>query len=177
MLQRFFKLAEKGTTPGREVQAGCTTFAAMAYILAVNPAILAAAGMPVSGLITVTAVSAAVSTLIMALYTNFPLALAPGMGINAYFAYTVCLGLGVPWPQALGLVFVNGVAFLALSLTGRTLAADDVPKLLRRLRDEPAFAGRKFGTLAIERTKEPAAALQFHVATRGPLDVAAGGDR
>ncbi len=118
MLQRFFKLTEKGTTPGREVQAGCTTFAAMAYILAVNPAILAAAGMPVSGLITVTAVSAAVSTLIMALYTNFPLALAPGMGINAYFAYTVCLGLGVPWPQALGLVFVNGVAFIALSLTG-----------------------------------------------------------
>lgn len=103
---------------GREVQAGCTTFAAMAYILAVNPAILAAAGMPVAGLITVTAVSAAVSTLIMALFTNFPLALAPGMGINAYFAYTVCLGIGVPWPQALGLVFINGLAFLALSISG-----------------------------------------------------------
>lgn len=118
MLNRFFKLDQHGTTPAREVQAGCTTFAAMAYILAVNPAILAAAGMPVEGLITVTAVSAAVSTLIMALYSNFPLALAPGMGINAYFAYTVCVGLGVPWQQALGLVFINGIAFLGLSLSG-----------------------------------------------------------
>jgi AGZA family xanthine/uracil permease-like MFS transporter len=118
MLNRLFKLDQHGTTPLREVQAGCTTFAAMAYILAVNPAILAAAGMPIEGLITVTAVSAAVSTLIMALYANFPLALAPGMGINAYFAYTVCIGLGVPWQQALGLVFINGLAFLALSLSG-----------------------------------------------------------
>ncbi|HRI82877.1 MAG TPA: NCS2 family permease [Opitutaceae bacterium] len=118
MLNRLFKLDQHGTTPGREVQAGCTTFAAMAYILAVNPAILAAAGMPIEGLITVTAVSAAVSTLIMALYSNFPLALAPGMGINAYFAYTVCVGLGVPWQQALGLVFINGLAFLGLSLSG-----------------------------------------------------------
>lgn len=118
MLKRYFQLEQKGTTAGREVQAGCTTFAAMAYVLAVNPAILAAAGMPAEGLITVTAVSAAVSTLIMALYTNIPLALAPGMGINAYFAYTVCIGLGVPWPQALGLVLVNGIAFLALSLSG-----------------------------------------------------------
>ncbi|MEZ5415027.1 MAG: NCS2 family permease [Opitutaceae bacterium] len=118
MLQKLFKLSQHGTTTGREVQAGCTTFAAMAYILAVNPAILAAAGMPADGLITVTAVSAAVSTLIMALFTNFPLALAPGMGINAYFAYTVCLGLGVPWQQALGLVFINGLAFLALSVSG-----------------------------------------------------------
>lgn len=118
MLNRFFKLDQHGTTPAREVQAGCTTFAAMAYILAVNPAILAAAGMPIEGLITVTAVSAAVSTLIMALYSNFPLALAPGMGINAYFAYTVCVGLGVPWQQALGLVFINGIAFLGLSLSG-----------------------------------------------------------
>ncbi len=118
MLQRFFQLEQKGTTAGREVQAGCTTFAAMAYVLVVNPAMLAAAGMPAEGLITVTAVSAAVSTLIMALFTNLPLALAPGMGINAYFAYTVCIGPGVPWQQALGLVLVNGFAFLALSLSG-----------------------------------------------------------
>jgi len=118
MFKRFFKLDQHGTTVAREVQAGCTTFAAMAYILAVNPAILAAAGMPIEGLITVTAITAAVSTLLMALMTNIPLALAPGMGINAYFAYTVCLGLGVPWQQALGLVLVNGFAFLALSLSG-----------------------------------------------------------
>lgn len=118
MLERFFQLRCHGTTPLREVQAGLTTFAAMAYILAVNPAILAAAGMPLEALITVTAVAAAASTLIMGLFTNFPLALAPGMGINAYFAFTVCLALGVPWQSALGLVFINGFAFLALSVSG-----------------------------------------------------------
>jgi len=118
MLNRFFKLGEHRTTVPREVQAGLTTFAAMAYILAVNPLILKDAGMPMEALITVTALTAAVSTLLMALMTNFPLALAPGMGINAYFAYTICLGMGVHWSSALGLVFVNGVIFLGLSLTG-----------------------------------------------------------
>lgn len=118
MLNRFFALERHGTTAAREIQAGLTTFAAMAYILAVNPAILSAAGMPRGGLVTVTALAAAASTLIMGLFTNFPLALAPGMGINAYFAFTVCLGLGVPWQSALGLVFVNGFAFLALSISG-----------------------------------------------------------
>src|SRR5260221_7888032 len=90
----------------------------MAYILAVNPAILSAAGMPQAALITVTALTAAVSTLLMGFLTNYPLALAPGMGINAYFAFTVCLGLGVSWQSALGLVFVNGCVFLGLSVTG-----------------------------------------------------------
>ena len=118
MLQKLFKLSQHGTTPVRELQAGATTFAAMAYILAVNPAILAAAGMPQPALVTVTALTAAVSTLIMAALTNFPLALAPGMGINAYFAFTICLGLGISWQSALGLVFVNGCIFLALSVTG-----------------------------------------------------------
>ncbi len=118
MFNRFFKLEEHRTTVPREIQAGLTTFAAMAYILAVNPLILKDAGMPMEALITVTALTAAVSTLLMALMTNFPLALAPGMGINAYFAYTICLGMGVHWSSALGLVFVNGVIFLGLSLTG-----------------------------------------------------------
>lgn len=118
MLNRLFALERHGTTPGREIQAGLTTFAAMAYILAVNPAILAAAGMPREALVTVTAITAAVSTLLMALLTNYPLALAPGMGINAYFTYTVCLAQGVAWQSALGLVCVNGVIFLGLSLTG-----------------------------------------------------------
>ena len=118
MLNRLYQLDQSGTTVGREIQAGATTFAAMAYILAVNPAILAAAGMPQAALITVTARTSAVSTLLMGFLTNYPLALAPGMGINAYFAFTVCLGLGVPWQSALGLVFVNGVIFLALSVTG-----------------------------------------------------------
>jgi len=118
MLNRIYKLDQSGTTVGRELQAGATTFAAMAYILAVNPSILAAAGMPQPALITVTALTAAISTLLMGFMTNYPLALAPGMGINAYFAFTVCLGLGVSWQSALGLVFVNGCIFLSLSVTG-----------------------------------------------------------
>ena len=91
-----------GTTPARELQAGFTTFAAMAYILAVNPSILADAGMDRAALVTVTALSAATATALMALLTNYPLALAPGMGINSFFTYTICLGAGVPWQQALG---------------------------------------------------------------------------
>jgi AGZA family xanthine/uracil permease-like MFS transporter len=118
MLGRIFKLSEHGTTVGREFQAGVTTFAAMSYILAVNPAILANAGMDKGALVTVTAVSAAVATTLMAVLTNYPIALAPGMGINAFFAFTICLGFKVPWQQALGMVFVNGIVFLALSVTG-----------------------------------------------------------
>ncbi len=118
LLNRVYKLDQNGTSVPRELQAGATTFAAMAYILAVNPSILAAAGMPQNALITVTALTAAISTLLMGFLTNYPLALAPGMGINAYFAFTVCLGLGVSWQSALGLVFTNGCIFLALSVTG-----------------------------------------------------------
>lgn len=118
MLDALFKLKENNTTVGREMQAGLTTFAAMAYILAVNPAILANAGMDKAALVTVTAVTAALATALMALLTNYPIALAPGMGINAFFTFTIVLGKGVPWTEALGMVFVNGVVFLALSLTG-----------------------------------------------------------
>ncbi|MSU66071.1 MAG: NCS2 family permease [Opitutus sp.] len=118
MLQRLFKLEQNQTTVGRELQAGLTTFAAMAYILAVNPAILANTGMDKGALVTVTALTAAVSTLLMALLTNYPIAMAPGMGINAFFTFTICLGRGVPWQEALGMVFVNGVVFLLLSVTG-----------------------------------------------------------
>ena len=118
MLERLFRLKENGTTVGREVIAGLTTFAAMAYILAVNPAILKNAGMPEAALVTATALSAAVATLLMALLTNFPLALAPGMGINAFFAFSVCIGMKIPWQSALGLVFINGCLFLLLSITG-----------------------------------------------------------
>ena len=132
MLQKLYRLSENGTTVPRELQAGATTFAAMAYILAVNPAILAAAGMPQSALITVTALTAAISTLLMGFMTNYPLALAPGMGINAYFAFTVCLTLGVPWQSALGLVFVNGCVFLALSVTGvREKIIEAIPHQLK----------------------------------------------
>ena len=118
MLDRIFRLRENGTTAGREVVAGLTTFAAMAYILAVNPAILKNAGMPEATLVTATALSAAVATLLMAILTNFPLALAPGMGINAFFAFSVCIGMRIPWQSAFGLVFINGCLFLLLSVTG-----------------------------------------------------------
>lgn len=132
MLNRLFKLDENHTSVGREVQAGLTTFAAMAYILAVNPLILKDAGMPQDALVTVTAITAAISTALMAFATNFPLALAPGMGINAYFTYTVCLTNGVPWQSALGLVFVNGVVFLLLSLTGiREKIVSSIPLSLK----------------------------------------------
>jgi len=118
VLERVFALTINRTTPAREIQAGFTTFAAMAYILAVNPGILADAGMDRAALVTVTALSAATATALMALLTNYPLALAPGMGINSFFTYTICLGAGVPWQQALGMVFVNGCIFLLLSVTG-----------------------------------------------------------
>jgi AGZA family xanthine/uracil permease-like MFS transporter len=118
MLDRIFRFKENGTTAGREVVAGLTTFAAMAYILAVNPSILKNAGMPEAALVTATALSAAFATVLMAMLTNFPLALAPGMGINAYFAFSICIGMGIPWQSALGLVFINGCLFLLLSVTG-----------------------------------------------------------
>lgn len=130
MLKRLFALDRHGTTPGREIQAGITTFAAMAYILAVNPAILANTGMDRAALVTVTATTAAVATLLMAFLTNYPLALAPGMGINAFFTYTICLGKGVAWQEALGMVFINGLLFLLLSVTGvreRIMAAIPPP--------------------------------------------------
>jgi adenine/guanine/hypoxanthine permease len=132
VLERIFKLREHGTTIGREIVAGFTTFAAMAYILAVNPDILSAAGMPKEALLTATAVSAALATLAMAALTNFPIALAPGMGVNAFFAFSICAGMGVPWPSALGLVFVNGIIFLVLSLTGiREKIIDGIPHALK----------------------------------------------
>jgi len=132
LLNRLYKLDANRTTVGRELAAGATTFAAMAYILAVNPSILSAAGMPLAAVVTVTALTAAISTLLMGWMTNYPLALAPGMGINAYFAFTVCLGLGVSWQSALGLVFVNGCIFLALSVTGiREKIIDAIPHQLK----------------------------------------------
>ena len=118
MVSRFFKLESRGTTPFREFQAGLTTFAAMAYILAVNPSILAHAGMDKGALVTVTAITAAVATTLMALFTNYPIAMAPGMGINAFFTFTICLGKGLPWNEALGMVFINGIIFLSLSVSG-----------------------------------------------------------
>lgn len=132
LLERLFKLQQHGTTIRTEVIAGLTTFAAMSYILVVNPGILGLSGMPVEGLITVTAIAACLGTLLMALMTNYPIALAPGMGLNAFFAFTICLGREVPWEAALGIVFYNGILFLILSLTGvRTKIAESIPPALK----------------------------------------------
>lgn len=118
MLNRIFQLEQHGTTVRREIIGGVTTFAAMAYILAVNPSILVASGMDKGALITATALSAALMTIVMAFMTNYPIALAAGMGVNAYIAFTVCGAMQIPWPAALGLVFYSGFIFLVLSVTG-----------------------------------------------------------
>src|SRR6201993_2619928 len=118
MIERFFLLKEHQTSVSQEIVAGLTTFAAMAYILAVNPLILSTTGMDKGALITATAVASAVMTVIMALATNYPIALAPGMGLNAFFAFTICGAKGIPWSAALGLVFYSGLIFMALSISG-----------------------------------------------------------
>ena len=120
-------------TPGREIAAGATTFFTMAYIAVVNPAIISASGMPVADVFFATCVSAAVATAVMGLWARYPFALAPGMGLNAFFAFTVCGAYGVPWSTALAAVLVSGVLFLALSLVGlrEKLIAAIPPTLVR----------------------------------------------
>ncbi len=115
-LEKLFHLKENNTNVKTEVMAGITSFMTMAYILAVNPNILAAAGMDHGAVFTATALSAFIGTLCMALFANYPFALAPGMGLNAYFAYTVVQGMGYSWQVALAAVFVEGIIFLLLSL-------------------------------------------------------------
>ena len=117
MLERLFKLKENNTTVKTEVLAGITTFMTMAYILAVNPSILAAAGMDQGAVFTATALAACLGTMLMAIFANYPFALAPGMGLNAYFAYTVVIGMGYSWQIALAAVFVEGLVFIVLSVT------------------------------------------------------------
>ena len=132
MLDRIFELQKYGTNLRRELIAGLTTFAAMAYILAVNPAILSQAGIDRGALITATALASALMTLVMALATNYPIALAPGMGLNAFFAFGICLGAKIPWQAALGLVFYSGVVFLILTLTGiRRKLIESIPHELK----------------------------------------------
>lgn len=117
MLEKLFKLKENQTDVRTEVIAGITTFMTMAYILAVNPSILAATGMDQGAVFTATALAGLIGTLLMALFANYPFALAPGMGLNAYFAYTVVIGMGYSWEMALTAVFVEGIIFILLSVT------------------------------------------------------------
>jgi adenine/guanine/hypoxanthine permease len=117
LLDRYFKLSENQTSVKQEFLGGFTTFLTMAYIIVVNPQILSQSGMPVEGVVFATCLSAAVGTLVMGLYANYPIALAPGMGLNAYFTYQVCLSMHIPWQTALGVVFLSGVIFLLLTVT------------------------------------------------------------
>ncbi|HUO24925.1 MAG TPA: NCS2 family permease [Candidatus Aquilonibacter sp.] len=117
MIERYFRLKENQTTVRSEFLGGLTTFITMAYIVVVNPKILAEAGMPIEGVVFATCISAAVATLVMGLYANYPIALAPGMSLNAYFTYVVCQGMHVPWRTALGVIFFSGTVFLILTVT------------------------------------------------------------
>ena len=131
MLERLFGLKAQGTNVRTEVLAGFTTFMTMAYIVVVNPAILGEAGMPVAAVAAATCLAAGFGSILMGLVANYPLALAPGMGLNAYFTYTVVKGMGVPWETALGCVFLSGVAFLILTLVGvRQMIVAAIPKPL-----------------------------------------------
>ena len=114
-MEKFFKMSARGTNVRREIVAGLTTFLAMAYILAVNPKMLANAGMDAGGVFTATALAACIATLVMAFTANLPIALAPGMGLNAFFAFTVVLGMGISWKTALTAVFLEGILFVVLS--------------------------------------------------------------
>jgi AGZA family xanthine/uracil permease-like MFS transporter len=132
MLEKLFKLQQRKTTPRTEVVAGLTTFLTAAYIVFVNPAILSQAGMDQGALTTVTCLVAAIATLLIAFWANAPLMMAPGMGLNAFFTYSLVLGKGVPWPTALGVVFISGVVFLVLTWVGiREKVARAIPTSLR----------------------------------------------
>ena len=117
-MEKFFKLNEKGSNVKTELIAGLTTFLAMAYILGVNPAVLADAGMDKASVFLATAISAGVASIIMGLVANYPVALASGMGVNALFAYTICGQMGFSWAAALSAVFISGIIFILISVTG-----------------------------------------------------------
>lgn len=132
MLEKFFKLRENKTDVKTEVMAGITTFMTMAYILAVNPNILSATGMDANAVLIATALASFLGTVLMAVFANYPFALAPGMGLNAYFAYTVVLGMGYSWQIALMAVFVEGLIFIVLSLTNvREAIFNAIPMTLK----------------------------------------------
>jgi AGZA family xanthine/uracil permease-like MFS transporter len=132
LLENVFKLKENGTDVRTELLAGLTTFLTMAYIIFVNPSILGDAGMPKDAVFVATCIAAALGSLIMGLYANYPIALAPGMGLNAYFAYVVVKGMGLPWEVALGAVFISGCLFILVSVFGlREAIINGIPRSIR----------------------------------------------
>ena len=134
-IAEYFKFKEAGSDYRTEVIAGVTTFMTMAYIIFVNPSILASpAGskMPFDGVLVATCIASAVTTIIMGLYAHYPIALAPGMGLNAFFSFMICGSMGVPWPVALGMVFISGLFFIFITLTGlREMVIDAVPQTIK----------------------------------------------
>src|SRR5271163_1504579 len=132
LFERVFHLSENKTTVRRELLAGLTTFMTMAYVVVVNPRILAEGGMPVEGVLFATCISAALATLVMGVWANYPIALAPGMSLNAYFTYSIVIGRGIPWQTALGVVFLSGILFLLLTLTKvREQIVNGIPDCLK----------------------------------------------
>ncbi len=127
-LEQYFRFRELGTNWRTEILAGCTTFVTMAYIIFVNPAILHETGMPLAAVVAATCLCAGFGSVLMGLLARYPIALAPGMGLNAYFTYSVVKGMGVPWETALGAVFLSGVAFLILTAVGvRQMIVSAIP--------------------------------------------------
>jgi len=132
LLERIFHLHENKTSVRQELLAGLTTFMTMAYVVVVNPRILSQAGMPVEGVLFATCASAAIATLVMGLWANYPIALAPGMSLNAYFTYSIVIQRGVPWQTALGVVLLSGLLFLILTLTNiRDQIVNGIPDCLK----------------------------------------------
>lgn len=131
-LDRFFKLSERGTNVRTEIIAGFTSFLAMSYIIIVNPQILSDAGIPHGAAFAATIYASVFATLLFALWVNYPVGLAPGMGLNAFFTYTVVLGEGLSWQTALGAVFISGIVFFILTVTGiRAMIVDGIPDSLK----------------------------------------------
>jgi AGZA family xanthine/uracil permease-like MFS transporter len=132
LLERLFRLRENQASIRGEFLGGVTTFLTMSYIVAVNPKMLSETGMPIDGVLFATCIAAAAATLVMGLYANYPIALAPGMSLNAYFTYVVCLGMHVPWRTALGVIFFSGVVFLFLTVTRvREQIVNGIPDCLK----------------------------------------------
>lgn len=178
VLDRFFGLRDAGTDVRTELEAGFTTFLTMAYILVVNPQILFEAGIPIEGALFATAVSAAIGSILMGLLANYPFALAPGMGLNAYFTYTVVLGMGVPWQTALGAVFISGIAFILLTLGRiRELVIRGIPMTIKLATGAGiglfiAFIGLRNAGIVVS---SPATLVTLGAVTETPVLLAVGG--
>ncbi|MGE5476459.1 MAG: NCS2 family permease [Bacteroidales bacterium] len=178
MLERLFALKAHRTTVGAEVLAGVTTFLTMAYIIFVNPAILADAGMDRGAVFAATCLAAAVGSAAMGLWANYPIALAPGMGLNAYFTYSVVLGMGQSWQVALGAVFISGVLFLVLAVTRvREAIINAIPHSLKLAIS--AGIGLFLGIIALKNagivTAHPATLVGLGDVTKAPALLAVGG--